>query len=171
MIFLEESKLIVENQQGFNSIMEFAAFKFEDVYGHRDFTKAYAGYNLFTHTATDLLMYKLFKELQSRVRSVLGDQPLWMQSWMNQHKQEEVLDWHNHDWDWHGYISIEPKKTNTVFEDFVVENKVGQIYFGEGHKLHKVEVLEPYEGLRITLGFDITNKIDTRSKYVSFIPI
>lgn len=39
MIFLEESKLVVENQHGFNSIMEFAAFKFEDVYGHRDFTK------------------------------------------------------------------------------------------------------------------------------------
>jgi hypothetical protein len=94
-----------------------------------------------------------------------------MQSWMNQHKQEEVLGWHNHDWDWHGYISIEPKKTNTVFKDFVVENKVGQIYFGEGHKSHKVEVLEPYEGLRTTIGFDITSKIDTRSKYVSFIPI
>ena len=170
MIFLEESKLILENQNGFNDIMGFSAFKFQNLYGNSEYTQSYGKYNIFSHTATDLLMYKLFKELQFKVRSVLGDQPLWMQAWMNQHKQDEVLGWHNHDWDWHGYISIDPKKTNTVFEEFVVENKVGQIYFGEGHKEHKVEVLEPYEGLRTTIGFDVTSRVDTRSRYVSFIP-
>lgn len=170
MIFLERSSLIEDNLQGFEGILDFARFKFNDIYGHTEFTKAYSTYNVFTLTATDSLMYSLFKELQLRVRSVLGDQPLWMQCWMNYHTQQDVLDWHDHDWQWHGYITIDPKKTNTVFEDFTVENKPGQIYFGEGHKKHKVEVLEPYEGHRITLGYDITNKSGERSKYVSFIP-
>jgi hypothetical protein len=170
VIFLERSSLIEDNLQGFEGILDFARFKFNDIYGHTEFTKAYSTYNVFTLTATDSLMYSLFKELQLRVRSVLGDQPLWMQCWMNYHTQQDVLDWHDHDWQWHGYITIDPKKTNTVFEDFTVENKPGQIYFGEGHKKHKVEVLEPYEGHRITLGYDITNKSGERSKYVSFIP-
>lgn len=170
MIFLEHSKLIEKNLQEFEGILDFARFKFNDLYGHTDFTKAYSTYNVFALTSTDSLMYELFKELQLRVRSVLGDQPLWMQCWMNHHSQNQVLDWHNHDWPWHGYIAVDPKKTNTVFEDFTVENKPAQIYFGEGHKKHKVEVLEPYDGHRITLGFDITNKPGERSRYVSFIP-
>ena len=170
MIFLERSSLIEDNLQGFEGILDFARFKFNDIYGHTDFTKAYYTYNVFTLTSTDSLMYALFKELQHRVRSVLGEQPLWMQCWMNHHTQDHVLDWHDHDWAWHGYITIDPKKTNTVFEDFTVENKPGQIYFGEGHKKHKVEVLEPYEGHRTTLGFDVTNKPGERSRYVSFIP-
>ena len=170
MIFLERSSLIENNLKGFEGILDFARFKFNDLYGHEEFTKAYPTYNMFTLTATDSLMYQLFKELQVMVRSVLGEQPLWIQCWMNYHTQSEVLDWHNHDWPWHGYITIDPKKTNTVFEDITIENKPAQIYFGEGHKKHKVEVLEPYEGHRITLGYDITNKAGERSKYVSFIP-
>lgn len=170
MIFLQQSSVISNNTEQFNEALEFARFKFQDIYKHDDFTKFYHGYNVFTLTATDSLMYALFKELQLMVRSVLGDQPLWLQCWMNYHRPNEVLDWHSHEWPYHGYISVEPKKTNTVFADWTIENKPAQVYFGEGQHSHKVEVLEDYEGYRTTLGFDVTNKSGERSKYVSFIP-
>ena len=67
----------------------------------------------------------------------------------------EVLKWHTHEWPIHGYISIRPHKTRTVFEDHKVINEVGNIYIGPGHQYHKVEVDEDFDTPRITIGFDL----------------
>jgi hypothetical protein len=78
-----------------------------------------------------------------------------MQCWLNYHHSNEVLDWHNHAWDYHGYICIDPKKTRTVFREYEIVNQIGNIYIGPGNREHKVVVDEDYSSPRITLGFDI----------------
>lgn len=177
MIFLETSSLIVDNIEEINESLNFAIFKYHDNFGDHEMTTNHAKYNLFSLLSLDLNFYNLYAELQHRIRGVLGyDKPLWMQAWLNRHSEGAVLDWHDHAWPWHGYISIDPKKTNTVFRnpkdgtEFRVENKPGQIYFGKGNIFHKVEVLESYHDLRTTIGFDVTDQVGGKLKSVSFIP-
>jgi hypothetical protein len=169
MIFLEQSKIITNNQKHFIDLMTFATTKIERLFNSKDYTYNYSRYNIFSLTAPDELMYFLFQELKQNVRNHLGDKPLWMQSWLNFHKSNQVLDWHNHLWKWHGYITIDPKNTQTIFENYTIDNKVGQIYFGEGGLSHKVQVISPYEGYRITLGFDITDGIPQENYLNSLI--
>lgn len=170
MIFLKTSKLIQDNQKDFLELMNFAAGKIQKLFNTTDYTWNYGRYNIFSLTSTNPLMYQLFQELKINVREHIGDGPLWMQSWLNLHRPDQVLGWHDHLWKWHGYISIDPKNTKTIFEDWEISNKVGQIYFGTGHIKHKVEVLEPYDGFRVTLGFDVTDGIAQENYYNSLIP-
>lgn len=116
---------------------------------------------------------KLYFEL---TKTEVPDQ-LWLQSWINSHTPGQVLKSHNHDWPWHGYISIEPKKSDTVFTDkpggqelYRVNNKVGQIYIGPGYRFHHVELLEPFDGERITFGFDLECR-DRIFDNIGFLPI
>ena len=43
-------------------------------------------------------------------------------------------------------------------------------YFGKGDILHKVVATEPFEGNRLTIGFDITNIPDVKTNVEGFIP-
>lgn len=153
---LYQSEFIINNQQDIIEDLRVAHRIFEDTFPNRESTWTYNLYNIFSLTAPATNFYQIYKELRNLVRKELGEsRPLWIQAWLNYHKSHEVLDWHDHDFEYHGYISIDPKKTNTVFETYTIENKVGQIYFAPGYRKHKVDVLEPYEGERITIGFDI----------------
>ena len=96
---------------------------------------------------------------------------MWFQSWLNFHKPDQVLDWHDHNWPYHGYISIDPKGTRTVFKDYEVKNEIGNIYIGPGHRRHKVEVDEVYDGPRITLGFDIHTEPSKPFDQWSLLPL
>ena len=177
MIFLETSSLILDNIDEIRKSIDFAGFKYHDNFGNHDMTTNHMNYNLFSLLSLDLNFYNLYAELQHRIRGVLGyDKPLWMQAWLNVHAEGAVLDWHDHLWPWHGYICIDPQKTNTVFRDpkdgseYKVENKRGQIYFGNGGIFHKVEVVESYPDFRTTIGFDVTDQVGGKLKNVSFIP-
>jgi len=125
-------------------------------FGPTDLTWQYDKYNIFSLTSGSILFYKLFSELRDIIRSEVSSDYIWIQSWLNFHTRDNVLDWHNHSWDYHGYISIDPKSTTTQFEDYTIENKIGQIYFGPGNRMHRVNVLQPFEGHRITIGYDVT---------------
>ena len=96
---------------------------------------------------------------------------MWFQSWINYHKPNEVLDWHTHLWHAHGYMSLDPKETNTIFKNYTIKNEIGNIYIGPGYREHKVEVLNLFEGERVTLGFDVTIKPELPNGILSFIPI
>ena len=51
----------------------------------------YRFYNVFNLTSPSPLYWFLFKNIKQVVRNTLGNnQPLWMQCWMNFHKQQEV---------------------------------------------------------------------------------
>jgi len=130
-------------------------------YGIRDSTFKYTDYNIFAISSPSIHMYKLYYVIRELVRNKLQDENhLWIQSWLNFHTHEQVLGWHNHDASWHGYVSIEPQDTFTEFENWKIDNKCGNIYFGPGHNRHRVVNNSKYTGLRITIAFDIMTERD-----------
>jgi len=127
-----------------------------------DTTRAYRKYNIFQVAGGSYGFYILYKTVIQNIREYVGDdRPLWMSGWLNFHDPSEVLDWHSHYGSLcHGYLSIDPKNTTTKFEGYDIENKVGRMYLGPSYREHKVVVNEPYEGYRITLGFDVSDGTD-----------
>jgi len=149
----------------------------------------YTMYNVFSLTAGSVLFHQIYKELTFVIKDFLKEKNsvlindynevsnVWVESWMNYHKQDEVLDWHDHLFDFHGYISVDPKDSTTEFENYSIKNKPGNIYIGPGNRKHRVVVDTPYTDTRITLGFDLklvkpslTNH-DSLSENLSFIPV
>ena len=53
-----------------------------------------------------------------------NENKMWFQSWVNYHKPNEVLDWHNHLWHTHGYMSLDPKETDTIFKNYTINIKL-----------------------------------------------
>jgi hypothetical protein len=107
----------------------------------------------------------------------ISSDSVWLQTWMNIHKETEVLKSHSHDYPIHGYISLTNHNTDTVFTDghdgkeiYRIENKPLQLYLGPGYRHHHIEVRESYSDERITLGFDIQLD-DVITENFSFIPI
>lgn len=146
---------------------------FEKMFPDANSTWSYDRYNIFSLAGPSSVFYNVFKELRSVIIQQLGtDNELWIQSWVNYMSYDELdrLDWHGHDFDYHGYISIDPKNTYTDFKDYAIDNKAGQIYFGPGHRLHKVVAREAYEGKRITLGFDIVATSNTSFVKTTHLP-
>jgi hypothetical protein len=147
----------------------------------RDITWFYQHYNVFTATCGDKNFYKLFVGINQCIREYLSihniktNEMLYLQSWMNIHDCNEILTLHDHGSPIHGYISIDPKQTKTVFtsgiEDntiYEIENFSGLLYLGPGKRYHKVENLKEWEGQRLTIAFDIN---DEKNNHLSFIPI
>jgi|TARA_R100001460_G_scaffold6517_3_gene17099 hypothetical protein len=169
---LFKSKIISDNQNLFIDKCNKAFDKISSIINTKETTWNYGLYNIFAVTAGDEYFYELFKELRKIIKDYHGkDQNLWIQSWINYHKYDELLDWHNHDWLLHGYISIDPKKTRTVFEDGTqIINEIGNIYIGPCNLKHKVIIDEPFVGNRITLGFDVIDNSFENNK-ISFIPL
>jgi hypothetical protein len=140
-----------------------------------DSTWDYRKYNIFSLAAGSVLFHQIYKELIWAVKDYLKDQDgsdtVWLESWLNYHKQDEVLDWHNHEYSFHGYISVDPKDTTTDFKEYSIKNQSGNIYIGPGHRQHCVVVDKPYTDTRITLGFDLITKPHSDVANLSFIPV
>ncbi len=153
---LYQSEFIPNNHQMILDDIKIAHDFFLKEFPGLNSTDAYSKYNIFSLTAPSTSFYQIYVELRNLVRSQLGEtRPLWFQAWINHHSPLEVLNWHHHEFDYHGYISIDPKNTITEFEGYSIENKIGQFYFGPGYRKHRVIVNEDYQGPRLTIGFDI----------------
>ena len=137
--------------------------------GDADPTWTYDRYNVFGLTSPTKVFYDLFKELRGFVYDYT-DGDLWMQSWVNYHNPDQLLQWHNHDWPIHGYICINPHLTKTVFDGYEIENRIGDVYIGPGNRYHRVEMIEPFYTPRITIGFDITNDTGKANSNNGLIP-
>lgn len=146
-------------------------------------TWMFTQYNIYSLCSNNQHFYEIYKSLIGAIREYFNitnteiPSQLWLQSWVNGHTPKQVLKSHNHDWPIHGYISIDPKKSETVFTDapngkelYRVQNKIGQIYVGPGSRFHHVELLEPFEGERITFGYDVEYR-DRILDNMGFIPI
>ena len=171
---VHESELIKNNHEQFVTDCYSIHDKFKQKYADTDSTSWHFSYNVFALASPMPLWYELYSVLRNTVREYCGNQPLWFQSWLNFHKVDEVLDWHTHDWPYHGYIAIDPCKSTTVFEGYKIENKIGNIYIGPGDRAHKVRVDEEFDSTRITLGFDVTdnpNSISSPEKHWSILPL
>lgn len=169
---IKVSQLIVDNHKQFVNECTLVHQYLQTVFPTKDTTWNYRLYNIFSAASPSIIFYKLFKELNGIIREYVGhNEPLWMQSWLNYHTADTVLDWHDHSWPYHGYVSIDPKDTITKFETFEIQNKVGLIYIGEGNIKHKVEVLNNFNDTRITLGFDVHTEPGFPFQQLSLIPI
>lgn len=129
-------------------------------------TWGYKYYNLFCLTAGSIQFYNIFQCIKEASLDYLGNKTenLFMESWINYHKPDEILDWHDHkNYLCHGYLSIDPKNTITEFKNYKITNKPGQIYIGPSERLHRVVMNEPFNGVRITIAFNITN-LETLSR-------
>ena len=149
-----------------------------------DITWFYNNYNIYNIAAGSVHFYTIYKHVCYAVNQYfkITGKPkpsqMWMQSWINFHNADEVLSVHDHTWDLHGYVSIEPQDTETVFlnyrddskELYRVKNQVGKIYVGPGYRPHYVNNLSNYTEKRITMGFDLM--YEHKTNYNSgFIPI
>jgi hypothetical protein len=185
---LFQSKLIQNNSQSFIKNCEKAYQTIKDLYGE-DSTWNYYKYNFFSITSSSILFYNLYKELNYHIRSFIGnDQPLWIQSWLNYHENDKILNdklgenlgFHDHHGLFHGYISIEPQNTITKFRNGLeIKNKTGQIYIGpalshvkgkNGEWGHYVTSQSPLPSPRITIAFDIVNTQNEQLN-LSYIPL
>ena len=140
-----------------------------------DSTWDYRKYNIFSLAAGDVLFLQIYKDLIWVVKDFLKDRDnsdtVWIQSWLNYHKQDEVLNWHDHKFSFHGYISVDPKDTTTEFNGYSIKNQPGNIYIGRGYRKHRVVVDSPYTDTRITLGFDLLINPNSTLTNLSFIPV
>jgi len=171
---IHRSKFIEDNQKNIicdcNDAREkYLNFPVRDSTG--DMTWDYRNYNFFSLSSGSYALFEVYKELRSVIKSELGDRRMWFQSWLNYHDCDSVLGWHTHEWDYHGYISIDPKNTITKFKEYEVVNKVGQIYFGPGNREHMVECCERFSDYRITIGFDISFDLDPMHGCMGMFPL
>ena len=65
----------------------------------------------------------------------------------------------------HGYISIEPHQTKTLFESYEILNEIGNVYIAPSGQMHKVMVLERFSTPRITIAFDVFNEDNIAQMY------
>jgi hypothetical protein len=154
------SKLIIKNKNKFYEECLKAKERFDILFPNKESsTWNYRKYNIFSLTSGFINFYKLFYELKIIIYKYHKiKEPLWFQSWLNFHKEDEVLNWHSHIGSCaHGYISINPENTKTIFDEYEIKNKVGQIYIGDSTKRHKVVILKPFTKNRITIAFDVFN--------------
>lgn len=169
---LYRSQIVVDQFNAMVGELNQAVDLFREAFPGKDTTWTYKYYNAFSLTAPSRLFYQLLVDVKTAIREHIGDdRPLWIQSWINYHQPDQLLGWHYHQWQWHGYICIDPKKSKTLFEQYEIENQVGNIYIGPGYRNHKVQALENFSTPRITLGFDVTDIPKTPRGHFSLMPI
>ena len=156
----------------------------------KDTTWNYHRYNTFILSAGSVLFFKLYKDLISQIKEFLPpEEDYAITCWLNYHVNDSQLKtslglnqgFHGHNVPYHGYISIDPQNTTTIFKNGLeIKNKIGQIYIGPGvSKLskenehnwdHYVKIDSPSFKPRITIAFDII-EIDNKMHDEMLIPI
>ncbi len=166
----------------FKKYADLAYRRFQHKFGEQQTTALYNQYNSMSLLVGSTKYYRLFKDIFKIIRRYAKTQkPLWLQSWLNIHNDNEVLHWHNHaDSLLHGYVSIDPKNTKTIFANYTIENKIGNVYIGPSKNYHKVVCNRKFKGKRITIAFDVVDEKTIKSTYekygevginTSFLPI
>lgn len=118
-------------------------------------------YNIWTHSmAEDPIFFSVWKDLIEIIKANVpeGAKGAWIQSWLNYDTYESVesnLKHHAHSCPIHGFVSIDPQKTKTVFDNWEIDNEIGNIYIGLGKWFHHVENTGEYNEPRVTIGFDV----------------
>ena len=61
------------------------------------------------------------------------------------------------------YFNIEDENNlSDEFENYSITNEIGKLYIGSAGVVHRVNVLSPFEGVRITIAFDVQNEDNLR---------
>ena len=166
-----KSQLVIDNHDEMVKSIHKAYVTHQNLLQGRDSTWSYSLYNFFALTSPNPLFRELFFELKNIIYDYVPEKYKWMQCWLNYHTPDKVLDWHTHEWNYHGYISIDPKDTKTVFDGYEVDNEIGNIYIGPGYRYHKVVAKDNFYEPRITLGFDVCVEPSETQQMLFLIPI
>jgi len=171
------------NQERLIEYVNLSVDKFNHLYGGMEHaTKYYYLYNFFSIASCNIEVYELYLSLVDCIRHYfnlyeISKNNVWIQSWMNVHKQDDVLKSHSHAYPYHGYITLTNHNTHTVFTDdhdgnelYRIINNPLQIYIGPGYRHHHVSVVEEYTDDRITIGFDVEINNAITDNF-SFIPV
>jgi len=173
---------VKKNLKHFKEYAYLAHKRFKFNYGDKSSTGFYRYYNCIGLLVGSTYYHKMFQDIFNIIKKYSNTKkPLWMQCWLNMHSENELLDWHTHyDSLFHGYISIDPKNTETVFNNYTIKNKIGNVYIGPSYRHHKVVNKKPYNDKRITIAFDVTDEKTIKKSYkkhgevdinTSFLPI
>ena len=164
---LYKSEVVLGNHRVMIDILSNAISFLGDV----DPTWTYDKYNLFGLTSPTQVFYDLYKELRGFVYDYTGDvDRLWIQSWVNYHSTQNLLQRHNHAYPIHGYICVNPHLTKTCFDNYEIQNRIGDVYIGPGGRHHEVKLIEPFYTPRITIGFDVTDIPSKATGNLGMIP-
>lgn len=123
-------KLVKQNQKKLIEDAMKAHDRFHFAYGQFlkqiNSTSFFRYYSFVSLSAGSSLYYLLFKEIQKNIRKFYKKKgPLWFQCWLNLHKQDQVLEWHNHeDCAFHGYVSIDPKIQKLSLKILLLKTKL-----------------------------------------------
>ena len=161
-------KEIIVNNNEFINGTNIALNRFNNRFGCKIQTEDFSKYNTFSLTAGLPYYYNLYKTLINIFKdydNTYNTNGLYFASWINYHTTNEVLDWHYHEDSYaHGYISIRPQDTKTLFTGYEIINNVGNIYIGKSvlksgeFNKHKVEIENNFDEPRITIAFDLLDK-------------
>jgi len=156
-----DQNIVLNNDLYIKSCMD-AKERFNYYFKDLDETWNYRKYNIFSLTSGCPYFYKLQNNITDIVRNFLKTKdPLWMQAWLNYNETNKFEDWHNHEESTcHGYVSIQPGLSKTIFENYEINNEIGQIYIGPSLNKHKVEYTGDFAHPRITVGFDVFTNLD-----------
>lgn len=99
-----------------------------------------------------------FSEIFSCIRHYYADSShdtVYFKSWIQRHPDTFIPQWHTHgNADSHGVLSVTDQPTATIYEDFEVVNKPGQIHIGPNIR-HSVRNLAPYNEWRLVIAFSV----------------
>jgi|14_taG_2_1085336.scaffolds.fasta_scaffold10679_3 hypothetical protein len=154
----------------FKKYADLAQKRFEHKFGVeycRATTDLYNQYNSISLLVGSAKYYKMFQDIFKIIRKYAKTKkPLWLQSWLNIHDENQLLTWHNHgDSLFHGYVSIDPKNTETIFKDYTIKNKIGNVYIGPSANYHKVVCKKKFKDKRITIAFDVIDEKSIKHTY------
>ena len=161
---------IKKNLKHFKKYANLAYDRFKFSYGETSSTAFYKYYNCVSLLVGSIYYYKMFEDVFKIVRKYSNTkQPLWFQCWLNFHKKNDLLKWHNHEESlFHGYICIDPKNTETVFQNYTIKNQTGNVYIGPSYRYHKVVSKKDYKDERITIAFDIIDEKSIKKLYKKY---
>lgn len=132
----------------------------------------YQKYNFFSLGAPSSIGAMIFQQIHEVIKENIQEDCIYIQCWLNRQLQDEVLGWHSHDgYDYHGYVCIDPKSSETDFGFYCIPNQVGLIYFANEFPQHRVRNLSSFSGHRLTIGFDVVVAGGPEFENKGFIPV
>lgn len=96
---------------------------------------------------------------------------VYFKSWVQRHYYTFTPGWHTHPGvDAHGVLSVTDQPTATIYKDFEIINKPGQMHIAPNFG-HNVRNLSLYSELRIVIAFNLVFDISATDDITNYFPI
>jgi len=122
----------------------------------------YSNYNFFL--IKDPIVKPIYDLIKSSYLEMLENleksrESMFIQCWINIHRQNQQLMKHAHPYPMHGHITINTENTSTIYgkyDELEIPNKNGMLtLLGKPDVLHYVTPYEKAQGARVSIAFDL----------------